>query len=63
MTQYQCNVCAKIFATFNDAALCHPDVNIIEDVPVMTSDDICYGCGRLNKLHCGCNETREQSND
>lgn len=34
MKQYQCNVCAKIFGSFNDAAMCHPDVNVLEDVPV-----------------------------
>lgn len=31
MPKYQCNVCAKIYTLFNDAALCHPDVNIIRD--------------------------------
>jgi len=33
MIKYQCNVCAKTFDSFNDAAMCHPDVNILDDVP------------------------------
>ena len=60
MTQYQCNVCSKMFGSFNDAALCHPDVNIIENVPVQPNNNpgicqcgymakypICTKCGRI----------------
>jgi len=40
--RYQCNVCAKIFDSFNDAALCHPDVNVINDSSTKTGNDC--GC-------------------
>ena len=56
MTQYQCNVCAKIFGSFNDAALCHPDVNVLEDVPVQPNSRPTQRAldGAMPSAQCGC---------
>ncbi len=33
MTKYQCNVCGQVFTLKQDAINCHPDINVIEEIP------------------------------